>query len=299
MTSYTPDELIDRGQLHISAGQPDLAIPFLRQLVAQYPNHALAWEVLGEALFDMGDADEAKSCFQRSVDIAPEEVGTKWMFLGQLSHGHDALRFYEHGILLMEREGEVRKKQLASAHVSVAELFMSDLCMDDDAEARCELACEHARRLDPDSLEALQTTASMRVSQMRVEEAKEIMTRVGARLGVMKDDEQYSSYEFRLQTCKMLVELDEHGMALGLLERLVEEDDEIAEAWMLLGLVHKAHMDSETAGECYDRAADLLSEFAEEDEGFAAMLERVEALRLELVEEDEKEKQVKKKKRSQ
>jgi len=252
-------------------------LPFLKTLLARDADLPAALDLLGEAHFDMGNFDEARRCFLKSVQVSADEAGTKWMFLGQLSHGEEALGFYSRGIALLEREASqdaLRKSQLASAHVSVAELFMSDLCMRDDAEQRCERACAEAQRLDPESLEALQVTASMRISQSRIADAQALMCRVAAKLDALEHDQPYA---FRVSTARLLVELDELALALGVLERLVSEDDEVAEVWMLLGLVHQ-EQDKAAALECYERALETLNGLAQVDDEFDSMAERVREL---------------------
>ena len=275
---YTADELLDRGQLLISSGQPDLALPFLQKLLAAHPGNTAALDLLGEAHFDLGNLPEAKRVFEQSVQLGgPDEVGTKWMMLGQLTHGEESLRYYTRGMQLLERDAShdpLRRQQLAAAHVNVAELYMSDLCMIHDAEERCEWACAEAQRLDPESLEAVLVTASMRISQCRVDEAKELLLRIGAKLTTLGDEH---SYDFRLSAARLLVEVEENNMALTILERLVLEDDEIAEVWMLMGLIHQ-EQDKDTARECYERALELLTEFAKYEAEFAAMADRANEL---------------------
>jgi len=57
----------------------------------------------------------------------------------------------------------------------------------------------------------------------------------------------------------------------------VLEDDEIAEVWMLMGLIHQ-EQDKDTARECYERALELLTEFAKYEAEFAAMADRANEL---------------------
>ena len=48
------------------------------------------------------------------------------------------------------------KKQIAKAHCSIGELYLTDLCYDDDAEKKCEEAINLAIAADADSLDGQQ-----------------------------------------------------------------------------------------------------------------------------------------------
>lgn len=48
------------------------------------------------------------------------------------------------------------KSQIAKAHCSIGELYLTDLCYDDDAEAKCEEAINKAIAADQNSLDGQQ-----------------------------------------------------------------------------------------------------------------------------------------------
>ncbi len=81
----------------------------------------------------------------------------------------------------------VLKKQIAKAHCSVAELYMTDLCYDEGAESLCERSIEAALRVEATSLDAQQTLASLRLSQDRQLDASAIMTQVYQRVIAIRD----------------------------------------------------------------------------------------------------------------
>jgi tetratricopeptide (TPR) repeat protein len=367
LSIQSPETLLQRGLELCENNQYELAIPFLQRSVeASNWNSPQSLDALGEALVEMGEFEDARQCFEKSVQIAPNESVTKWMFLGQLLGGKQALQSYERGIQLLEKEldstmeqddnqnnggvgkmmmmgivqnnsniiREMHKKQLVQAQIAVAELFMSDLCMEPEAESRCETALAVARELDPNGVQPLQVTASMRISQHRVNEAIEIMNRVAAMVissslsspstsGMMDNPMEMLPafahdelpYDFRVQTCRLLVELGLFEQALTILECLVQEDDEMAEVWMLLGICHRGFISSTTtttttsrsttttttnkgfyfgnnvgeendeardaAIECFERAEELLQEFVKHDpqsEVFQAQLNSVKEL---------------------
>eukprot|EP00571_Detonula_confervacea_P016773 CAMPEP_0172298132 /NCGR_PEP_ID=MMETSP1058-20130122/913_1 /TAXON_ID=83371 /ORGANISM="Detonula confervacea, Strain CCMP 353" /LENGTH=499 /DNA_ID=CAMNT_0013007373 /DNA_START=115 /DNA_END=1614 /DNA_ORIENTATION=- len=158
------------------------------------------------------------------------------LYLGQLSSGMDALASFRVGVSELERvicvlerifsaagdgtndmdmEGcedmgaenlkrflvETRR-QLCAAHCSIAELYLTDLCEEPDAETSCEEALKSALASDeassmndsehvnedsqtaPPLPDALQTMANFRLSQSRVPEALECILKAYDRMKV-------------------------------------------------------------------------------------------------------------------
>src|SRR3954464_7418493 len=114
---------------------------------------------------------------EEAVNISPEIGSTKYMLLGQVTQGHDAIRNFTKGIQMMlkaklrveqgkasqfhllsnvhQEEGDVDmlRSQIAAGYCSIAELYMTDcwychrilalmLSSDDaNAESECERHC--------------------------------------------------------------------------------------------------------------------------------------------------------------
>ncbi|MBL8826472.1 MAG: tetratricopeptide repeat protein [Planctomycetaceae bacterium] len=75
MSSATPDPVQAAIQaaldLHRS-GQPAAAEQILRQVVAQFPDHAVAWNLLGAMLHEQGQTLAAAECLARAVALRPD-----------------------------------------------------------------------------------------------------------------------------------------------------------------------------------------------------------------------------------
>lgn len=126
------------------------------------------------------------------------------------------------------------RRKLASAYATVSELYLTDLCYEDNAEKECESYLEMALNISDDNdgeplIDALQTAASFRLSQRRQNEAREYIIRAYnkmktgcealAKLVGLADQSKQSkeltdvdaadnlpSFEFRCQTAKLLLE---------------------------------------------------------------------------------------------
>ena len=173
---------------------------------------------LGETKVSMGDQEGARDDFERAIALLNEQHGeggdgvaqielmeikaSLYLYMGQLSSNNEALQAYNNGVQLLEaclliREGMVvdnetdlaikesdevneLQKKLCCAYCTIAELYMTDLCYDDDAEAACEASVAKAMKVIDSSdgspiMDALQTMASLRISQSRGEEAIDLI----------------------------------------------------------------------------------------------------------------------------
>lgn len=197
-----------------------------------------------------------------------------YFYVGQLCMEHEALQAYQSGITSLEsciamaqeastaeQDDEEDEKmdvetetisskelvlelrqRLSGAFCTIAELYLTDLCFDDNAETECETYLEKALQLrDADGepfLDALQTMASLRLSQvsrqtdaysyilrayekMKVgcealavlvglgEEKDEDMTAAQDKALELKEVDEANNlpeFEFRCQTAKLLLE---------------------------------------------------------------------------------------------
>lgn len=120
--------------------------------------------------------------------LAPEQGHSKYMSLAQLQQGHEALRLLHKGVALLTvslnqhqgggAEAEERAsivRQLSSAYCAMIELYLTDLCFDEDAEARAEEYATLAQQWDPTNPEPYQCLASVRMSQQNQAAAAELM----------------------------------------------------------------------------------------------------------------------------
>ncbi|KAL9086131.1 MAG: hypothetical protein Q9159_004311 [Coniocarpon cinnabarinum] len=258
---------------------PSAQSPCLEQLPA--------FEVLGVVYLELGDPTTAQDSFLLASQVDPdgEHAGAeKFLWLAQLSEegGQDTIQWLERGIKCLQRssdqlaqllqdgsaEGprqeEIRTElriitdKIANALCSAAEVYMTDLSFEDDCEEKCERFAEQAAKVAPSSPVVLQTLANIRVSQQRIEEARQLLEQSMSiwdrssgtkRPGptdeeAQSDDEEESGdigfsdmpdFATRISLCRLLMEVEMSPRALSILERLTEEDDSSVEAWYLGG----------------------------------------------------------------
>lgn len=225
-----------------------------------------ALNFLGQISLELGDFETARAYLLRAVAIdedgaKDESIGggpEKFLTLAQLSEdgGKDSVGWFEKGAAALRQQiqaientnakvkpsgeqvtvlDELRKK-LAMTLCSVAEVYMTDLSWEEDAEQRCESLTTEATMVAPDFAETWQTLANVRISQTRFDDAKAALNRS---LELWKDlpPEHPSVPDFpsRVALSRLLMEVEMEQEAIEVLERLVGEDDQSVEVWYLGG----------------------------------------------------------------
>jgi tetratricopeptide (TPR) repeat protein len=269
-TPVSPQVLIKAAEFQLQQGNvQDAATLTEKALEESSPgsDDALsALNLLGQIHLELGDLDTARAYLVRAVAIdhdgaKDESVGggpEKFLFLAQLSEegGNDSVYWFEKGATALKKQiqtlettqgkgkgsdeqamvlEELRKK-LAMTLCSVAEVYMTDLSWEEDAEQRCETLTTEATMVAPDFAETWQTLANVRISQSRFEDAKAALSRS---LELWKDlpplDPSVPDFPSRVALARLLMEVEMEEEAIEVLERLVGEDDQSVEVWYLGG----------------------------------------------------------------
>lgn len=161
-----------------------------------------------------------------------------------------------------------------------------------NAEKSCETAIMNALLLDSESLEALQTLASLRISQSRPADAAAILFPSATRIltAIRQYEARSLKYELidieeddatdvpspelciafaklLLEVCGQNIEFAEHAQVI--LEHVLALDDEQPEAWYLLGMAHlsKQPLDQDAAEEVFSQCLMLLEQLGKESGG--------------------------------
>ncbi|KAJ4380699.1 hypothetical protein N0V86_004060 [Didymella sp. IMI 355093] len=259
------EELLTQAVILLQTSQPDEALvaarralnilqPTSKPTIAALP----ALNILGEINIELGDPDSAREAFQVAILLDPEganDGAEKFLWLAQLNEegGAESVKWFEKGIEVLRREieeldGKLVKKaevedlleekrmKIATALCGIAEVYMTDLSWEADAEARCEAAATEALMAAPNNAEPLQTLANIRLSQSRKEDAQAALRRsMELWKDLEPDDPKIPNFPTLISLSRLLMEAEMEEEALEILERLVNENDESVEAWYLGG----------------------------------------------------------------
>ncbi|KPP62058.1 hypothetical protein Z043_119783, partial [Scleropages formosus] len=185
----------------------EMAQMFCQRALDINPTNLKILDMLGNICAELGDVDKAKGIsfhpmFLKAVELSPEEGHSKYMYLGQMHTGTEAIQYFSKGIEVMlhkldeqtqtaalvgamaaaspdpvDRESDVTPKDVCVAFCSLAEIFFTDLCMQDGAADQCKEAIDKALQYDPENPEALQLMASYLFSVEKVQEGKDYLMR--------------------------------------------------------------------------------------------------------------------------
>jgi len=256
----TIPSLLEKAQSLIVQCDYDLAKRFVQRVLEREPNHAQAKEMLGVIQLETGDLDLATSTFESLLPPHPHASTppppSAHLYLAQLSDDPQAaLQHYQSAvdILMAQLKGKERaidsanssedeselKQNTVRALIGMVEIWMDpsyDLCFDPSAEKTCEDLLNLALQTDPGNTEALQTLASVRLSQQRPDDAKACLEQAWTVWKDLElDDPRLPSIPTRLSLVKLFLELSLFTPALLVLHGVMATDDQDVEAWYLEG----------------------------------------------------------------
>ena len=158
-------------------------------------------------------------------------------------------------------------REQSNAYCAIAELWMTDLCDEDEAQFECGSSVEKAVESDGSNPEAWQTKARLHLVKSEFEDARSsIQTSLSKWLpsytAVLENRPVAAStssskprfdpvevcpllYTTRIATAKILIELEEWNSATQVLDGLIEEDEDVVDTWYLLGWLNKLRADFE------------------------------------------------------
>ncbi|XP_063402927.1 uncharacterized protein LOC134686963 [Mytilus trossulus] len=264
---YNVDQLLDKAEDCINRFEYELAQKFCQRALEIEADNIRALETTGTLLLELGNPESAKQCFGRVVEISPDKGHEKYMYLGQLFEGAQAVECYQKGIELMLKEKEnqqalelaaacggpqsVTDSDISGAYSAIAELYMTDLCFEEEAESKCKTFIEKAIDIDKENPEGYQLMASFLLSKDDKENAKDVMKKSvslwlpkfkALEKGEVADQDNTDpvetvplGYDTRISTSKILIEVDEYETAIDVAEGLLDENDEVPQVWYLIG----------------------------------------------------------------
>lgn len=274
------------------------AIALYKSVIEQTPNDVAVIDALGELLLEVGDIDNASHLFKRSIQLSPEANPGKYMYLGQICEGQEAVELFQRGIEIMEREYEAmlagstggaagapaaaaataaaaagddaagggvegelaqRRSGLCSAYCSIAEVLLLDAADSEEIHERCRSALAAAQRWDETSPEPHQGLANLHLGRGEAEASLAALQQSVRLTEALADDPVCRpSFGFRMGNAKLLLELGRWADAVASFEALMREENEDVELWYMLALSQGLGGDAEAARDCLQQALALL-----------------------------------------
>ncbi|RCH99398.1 hypothetical protein CU097_015120 [Rhizopus azygosporus] len=259
--SYTVDDLKAKITENIDKLDYPAALLFCQKGLQLEPRNAELLEMTAQVELELEQFEAAhkasKKHLLQSIEVAPNEGYSKYMYLGQMLSEKDAIQAFQKGVDLMvvekskiqdttSEEAKFLASKISSALCSMTEIYLTDCCFEPEAELKCEEYLSQAQQVDPENPEVYQLLASVRLSQQRNEEAAAALNR-SMELWIDKEpgDAAIPIYDTRLALVKLLLEVGMFEHAFTVLENLQKENDEVVDLWYLYGWTYYCLGDEE------------------------------------------------------
>jgi len=285
-SKYSIDQILDKAAEFMDMYNYEMAQKFCQRALEIDNDNVRALEATATLLLEAGDAENARHCLGRAITVAPSTGHTKYLSLAQLMQGRESLELYKSALEIMnklieETESNMDKKtadqeeklvnsispqtlkqELSNTYCAIAELYMTDLCDENEAEQECESNIKKSIEVNESNPEAWQTKARFHLIKSEFEDAKSIMNVSLSKWLPLYTEALQSRpsssgqkfdpvevcpllYTTRIQTAKILIELEDWDNATKVLDGLIEEDEDVVDTWYLLGWLNKLRADFE------------------------------------------------------
>lgn len=244
---------VNEAQSALTENNPKKALkllkPLKKSLKAENSTNIPLLQVFAESYLENGQLDKAYPLLVQSCEIDPKgSVGgcDKFFTLGQIVGGQDGIGILSQGIenistLAGDNITQEQVEKVVSGLLSMIEIWMTDLCMEPNAESQCEELINKAMEISENkSPEAWSTLGSIRISQQRFGDASEAFTqswtyfdekksRIAENISNNDGSASHEDYVDLLQPllalAKMCMEVGLYEIALKI-ESLVKDIDE-------------------------------------------------------------------------
>ena len=239
----------------------------LKELFKKDPNNIKVLDYLGELYLNIGNYKGSKKMLEKSISLKPDENPDKYMDYAQLlQEPIKRVEAYQKSILLYNNDISKKnfeknsleeiKELIASAHSSIASLYMTtDLCDDPNAENICETNISKALNICPESIEALLQLSNLRILRKRDNEAKEAMNKILLKIKNDNKDNDINLPErdIMINLSQNFAELKMFREACFIISTLIKKDDEDIEAYYLLAVYEDNYRNFYSAMDALDK----------------------------------------------
>lgn len=232
-------------------------------------------QIYGEILLETNNLEEGYNIFLQCCELDPtgEKGIEKYLYLGQIIGGRDGLNALDIAINQLTNQlnqsqqldgssaNEIQFKHLVKklneALFAKIEIWMTDLCMEPEAETQCDEIIKYSLSIDNSNPETYSQLSSIRISQQQPDEAKEAITHSWELFKHKKeqlekdhpekslnDNEEVKNAELveliqpLLTLAKFSIELELYDLALEILWCVQDINDQILEIYYYESLCH-------------------------------------------------------------
>ncbi|CCD26978.1 Acl4p NDAI_0J00860 [Naumovozyma dairenensis CBS 421] len=233
--------------------------PFKKSLKSENSSNVILLETFADAYLENGQVDKAYPLLSQSCELDPNgTVGgaSKFFTLGQITGGQDGINILAKGIenistIAGDTLTQEQTSKIVSGLLSMIEIWMTDLCMEPNAEEQCEELIGKVMEISENkSPEGWLTLGSIRISQQRYSEACEAFGQSwnlfeAKKQAIGQDNIEHDDVALNgeyvellqplLGLAKMCIEVGLYDIALKVVGAVKEIDEDNLEAYYLEG----------------------------------------------------------------
>lgn len=254
-TEWEASDLMKKAENLVDKSEWALAEKFIKRILSKEPDNIQALKMQASINIELGDVDSAKSILKKCIQICPDDHAS-YLSLGQFEDGPCAKEMYQKAYDLTNDP-----KTKAEVCCAIAELYMTDLCDDADAEIHCEDKIKEATEIQPNNLNVLKVQADFLLCQEQIEKAKETLEKAFNIIMDQIDDNVEELYETRLTFGRLMIEIGMFEQAMDIFDMLLNENDQVIETWYLLGLACSQCIHNEDAEQKLELTEDAIESF--------------------------------------
>lgn len=258
------EQTIQNAKLALSENDAKKALkilkPFKKSLKDENANNLELLQIFIDSYLENGQVDKAYPLLVRSCELDPQgstSGSDKFFTLGQIIGGQDGINVMLKGIENYQRQMNSNLTQenvnkIVNGLLSMIEIWMTDLCMEPNAESECEKLINQAMEISENqSPEAWSTLGSIRISQQRFSDACEAFTQAWKYISIRKDkiteninngtgshEEYVDMLQPMLNLAKMCMEVGSYEVALKVENMIKEIDEDNMETYYLEGFTN-------------------------------------------------------------
>lgn len=243
--------------LELVQQNPQEAIELVVTSANADPSNLDAQQLAAEVCFELGLAEQAYEYLQKSLALDPtgSKGGyNKFLWLGQLMGGHTGIKYYEQGINGLRQSQNSPScppnaaQQIITALLGMIDIYMTDLCMEPEAEKMCEKFIAEALLLDDNHPEAWSVLGSIRISQIRNDDARQALAKAWNlfETGLAENQIEPASIPVLVRLAQSMVELEMAELVLDLTTQASRLDDQVPDFYYLNALAHQQLMGSQS-----------------------------------------------------
>ncbi|SCW04169.1 LAFE_0H07602g1_1 [Lachancea fermentati] len=236
--------------------------PYKKSLKNVNSSNVPLHQIYADIYLENGQLEKAYPLLVHACELDPRgEIGgsEKFFILGQVAGGSDGIQMFMQGIESISSQAgdslqQEQADKIVSGLLSMIEIWMTDLCMEANAESQCEELIAKAMEVSENqSPEAWSVLGSIRISQQRFLEAIEAFSQSWKYFQVKKEaieeaaknvasaslhSEFVELLQPLLNLSKMCIEMGLYDISLEIIGAVKDIDEDNLEGYYLEGFTH-------------------------------------------------------------